>query len=182
MSGVGLRAISADAKVNLASIAYHFGSKDGLLEALFAQRAAPIAEERLRLLAACYEKTKRPRLEDILDAFLRPALVLGVEPRFGGPAFVKLRARLATAPETLSRKILAKAFDLSSRKFIEAIAMALPDLPRAEVEAQFKVLLQSAFGKLDLVSRDEFDSQMVVLGRTRARLEAARHQKQVFRV
>ncbi|MCY1199329.1 Membrane fusogenic activity [compost metagenome] len=45
-------------------------------------------------------------------------------------------------------------------------------LPRAEVEAQFKVLLQSAFGKLDLVSRDAFDSQMVVLGRTRARLEA----------
>ncbi|AOE88101.1 accessory factor UbiK family protein [Pseudomonas sp. TCU-HL1] len=45
-------------------------------------------------------------------------------------------------------------------------------LPRTEVEAQFKVLLQSAFGKLDLVSRDEFDSQMVVLARTRARLEA----------
>ncbi|MEL7938942.1 MULTISPECIES: accessory factor UbiK family protein [Pseudomonas] len=45
-------------------------------------------------------------------------------------------------------------------------------LPRAELEAQFKVLLQSAFGKLDLVSRDEFDSQMVVLARTRARLEA----------
>ncbi|MCL6690454.1 accessory factor UbiK family protein [Pseudomonas sp. R3.Fl] len=45
-------------------------------------------------------------------------------------------------------------------------------LPHAELEAQFKVLLQSAFGKLDLVSRDEFDSQMVVLARTRARLEA----------
>ena len=45
-------------------------------------------------------------------------------------------------------------------------------LPRGEFEAQLKVLLQSAFSKLDLVSRDEFDSQMVVLGRTRARLEA----------
>jgi hypothetical protein len=45
-------------------------------------------------------------------------------------------------------------------------------LPRSEFEAQFKVLLQSAFSKLDLVSRDEFDSQMVVLARTRARLEA----------
>lgn len=45
-------------------------------------------------------------------------------------------------------------------------------LPRNELEAQFKVLLQSAFSKLDLVSRDEFDSQMVVLTRTRARLEA----------
>jgi len=45
-------------------------------------------------------------------------------------------------------------------------------LPRAEVEAQFKALMQSAFSKLDLVSREEFDSQMLVLSRTRARLEA----------
>ncbi len=49
-------------------------------------------------------------------------------------------------------------------------------LPRAEVEAQLKVLLQSTFSKLDLVSREEFDSQMVVLARTRARLEALESQ------
>lgn len=41
-----------------------------------------------------------------------------------------------------------------------------------ELESQLKMLLQSAFSKLDLVSREEFDSQMVVLARTRARLEA----------
>mgnify|MGYP002735435150 CR=1 FL=1 len=45
-------------------------------------------------------------------------------------------------------------------------------LPRAEIEAQLKALLQSSFSQLDLVSREEFDSQMVVLARTRARLEA----------
>ena len=44
--------------------------------------------------------------------------------------------------------------------------------PRAELESQFKVLMQGAFSKLDLVSREEFDSQMVVLARTRARLES----------
>lgn len=145
MSGVGLRAISAEAHVNLASIAYHFGSKDGLLEALFAQRAAPIAEERLRLLTQCYAKTDEPKLEDILDAFLRPALVLGVQPQFGGPAFVKLRARLATEPEALSRKILSKAFDVSSRRFIDAFAQALPELPRAEVEWRFHFMLGAMF-------------------------------------
>ena len=32
--------------------------------------------------------------------------------------------------------------------------------------------MQSGFSKLDLVSREEFDSQMAVLARTRARLEA----------
>jgi BMFP domain-containing protein YqiC len=44
--------------------------------------------------------------------------------------------------------------------------------PRADIENQFKALLQSGFSKLDLVSREEFDSQMLVLERTRSRLEA----------
>ncbi|WP_312933580.1 accessory factor UbiK family protein [Pseudomonas sp.] len=48
--------------------------------------------------------------------------------------------------------------------------------PRAEIESQFNALMQGAFSKLDLVSRDEFDSQMVVLARTRARLEALEQQ------
>ena len=145
MTGVGLRAISTEAGVNLASIAYHFGSKDGLLEALFAQRAAPIAEERMRLLALCLEGKRKPVLEDILDAFLRPALTLGVEPRFGGPAFVKLRARLGTEPQTRSRKILSKAFDRSSRNFIEALVKALPDVPRADIEWRFHFMLGAMF-------------------------------------
>ncbi len=53
-------------------------------------------------------------------------------------------------------------------------------LPRAEVEAQLKALMQSAFSKLDLVSREEFDSQMIVLARTRARLEALESQVAVL--
>jgi AcrR family transcriptional regulator len=145
INGVGLRAITTEAKVNLASIAYHFGSKEGLLEAIFAQRAAPIAEERLRLLSACYEAGKKPTLEDLLEAFLRPALVLGMQPQFGGPAFAKLRARLAAAPEALSRKILSKAFDFSSRKYIDAIARTLDGLPRADVEWRFHFMLGAMY-------------------------------------
>nr|WP_314492511.1 accessory factor UbiK family protein [uncultured Pseudomonas sp.] len=48
--------------------------------------------------------------------------------------------------------------------------------PRGEIESQFKALMQGAFSKLDLVSREEFDSQMVVLARTRARLEQLEQQ------
>lgn len=145
MAGVGLRAITAEAGVNLASIAYHFGSKDGLLEALFAQRAAPIAQERLRLLELARAAEATPTLEQVLDAFLRPALTLGVQPQFGGPAFVKLRARLGIEPESLARKILSKAFDLSSRAFIDALAEALPKMPRGEIEWRFHFMLGTMF-------------------------------------
>ena len=44
--------------------------------------------------------------------------------------------------------------------------------PRQEFESQMRALLQGAFARLDLVSREEFDSQMVVLARTRAKVDA----------
>jgi BMFP domain-containing protein YqiC len=62
-------------------------------------------------------------------------------------------------------------FDAISSQAARLIGGETP-LPPAELESRLKALLQSAFSKLDLVSRDEFDSQMVVLARTRARLEA----------
>ncbi len=62
-------------------------------------------------------------------------------------------------------------FDVLGQQAARLFSADAP-LPRAELEAQLKMLMQSAFSKLDLVSRDEFDSQMVVLARTRARLES----------
>lgn len=44
--------------------------------------------------------------------------------------------------------------------------------PRAELEAQFRALLQGALSRLDVVSRDEFENQTLVLAHTRTRLEA----------
>ena len=45
-------------------------------------------------------------------------------------------------------------------------------LAAKEVEKHLKALLQSALSKLDVVSRDEFETQQAVLMRTRERLEA----------
>ena len=43
---------------------------------------------------------------------------------------------------------------------------------QADLEENFRAVLRASLGRLDLVSRDEFDVQMKVLERTRARLEA----------
>jgi BMFP domain-containing protein YqiC len=40
-----------------------------------------------------------------------------------------------------------------------------------DLESNFRAVLRASLGKLDLVSRDEFDTQTKVLERTRARLE-----------
>lgn len=42
--------------------------------------------------------------------------------------------------------------------------------PAADLEKNLRALMQSAFGRLDLVTREEFDVQREVLARTRAKL------------
>lgn len=73
--GTSLRAITAEADVNLAAVNYHFGSKEQLLEAVLLARIAPVNEARLRRLDALEEEFGPSGLsvEQYLDAFIRPA-------------------------------------------------------------------------------------------------------------
>ena len=41
----------------------------------------------------------------------------------------------------------------------------------ADMQRAVKAIVQSTFQKLDLVSREEFDAQSIVLAKTRAKLE-----------
>ena len=137
-NGVSIRDIAAVAQVSLAALNYHFGEKEKLLAAIFAARARPIAAERVRLLEAL-QADGRETLESVIEAFLRPALT--VDSKFGGKAFVKLRARLATEPQAFSRRILADAFDQSGRQYLATLGRLLPELTPAELAWRFHFLL-----------------------------------------
>jgi ubiquinone biosynthesis accessory factor UbiK len=63
-----------------------------------------------------------------------------------------------------------KMLDDLAKKLAEAVPAGLRDL-KAEAERNFRAVLQAALGKLDLVTREEFDVQQSVLTRTRERLE-----------
>jgi len=58
-------------------------------------------------------------------------------------------------------------FEEIDRKMKEILAHG----PAADLEKNLRALLASAFGRLDLVTREEFDVQREVLARTRARLQ-----------
>ena len=63
-----------------------------------------------------------------------------------------------------------KLLDDVARKLADAVPPGLKDL-KADLERNFRAVLQSGLGKLDLVTREEFDVQAGVLARTRERLE-----------
>ena len=137
---VSMRDLTAKAGVNLAAVNYHFGSKQALLAEVFALRASALVDERLRLLAALpRDKQGRPRLEAVIEAFLRPSLEMSQQP--GGSHHMRLRARLALERVGSGGTQYPEMFDHSNNRYIDVIAEALPDLPRAELYWGFHALL-----------------------------------------
>ncbi len=61
--------------------------------------------------------------------------------------------------------------DEIARRLMENVPPAFRSVQQ-DLESNFRAVLRASLGKLDLVTRDEFDTQSRVLERTRARLEA----------
>jgi AcrR family transcriptional regulator len=128
-AGVSLRAIIADAKVNLAAIHYHYRSKEALFDAVILRRLEPINRERLDLLDAL---GGQPTLEEILEAFLAPAFRVGADPN-GGQTFVRLIGRIFSEEISLFSHVIKQHFGVVLERFVRAIQAAAPELPTSEV-------------------------------------------------
>lgn len=57
------------------------------------------------------------------------------------------------------------------RRLLDSVPASVQAL-RNDLESNFRAVLRANLGKLDLVSRDEFDAQARLLARTRAKLDA----------
>ena len=71
---VSLRNIVEAAKVNLAAVHYHFGSKQALLHAVVSRRLRPVNDERLAMLAEARIKAgkRKLKLEAVLESLFVP--------------------------------------------------------------------------------------------------------------
>ena len=128
-----LRAITAEAGANLASVNYHFGSKEALFQAVIARRLEPINDERLRLLAAAESQSgdSPSSLERIIEAFVLPIVRLRHDPGSGGEYFMRLMGRVHAEPGEWTRRALDE-FRESFERFDAALGRILPELPEEE--------------------------------------------------
>jgi len=129
-SATSVRAITQKAEVNLAALNYHFGSKEGLIEAVFSRRIGPLNETRLQLLQELDPAVSEdsPTLEQVLEAFLAPALRLSRDAS-GGEQFMRLMGRAHTESRDFFRQRLAKQFMPVFHQFQKAFHRSLPQIP-----------------------------------------------------
>ncbi len=134
-AATSLRMITSRADVNLASVNYHFGSKDALVEAVMARRLVPLNSGRVTALNALLLRAGgRPlEVEQILEVYIGTMLKLCEDPSKGGAVFLCLLGRAFTEPTELVRQVLQKHYAEVASRFMAALAQALPHLPREEL-------------------------------------------------
>ncbi|HJU26485.1 MAG TPA: TetR/AcrR family transcriptional regulator [Rhodanobacteraceae bacterium] len=130
-AGASLRQVTSAAQVNLAAVNYHFGSKDRLIEEVFRRRLDELNAGRLAALKRALAKP-RPQLEDVLGAFIKPALELSLD-REGGAAFVRVLARAYAEHNERLRKFLSDNYGHVLKEFAAAFARLLPHLDKEEL-------------------------------------------------
>ena len=130
-NATSLRQVIAKAKVNLAAIHYHFGSKESLMQAVLSRRLVPLNAERLALLETYEHKSgkRAVSLPKVLEALVGPALRLSRDPKRGGTIFMRLLGRCVLEPDKTIQTMLNHQFHYVLERFTPALQRALPDLP-----------------------------------------------------
>lgn len=141
--GASMRMITARAGVNLAAANYHYGSKEGLIEAVFRRRLAWLNEERMRRLDELEAKAKGSPLRpsQILEAFFGTLFQMGENEELGGMTFLRLVGRTLTEPAAFIRNFFAGAYDDVVRRYKQALFRALPGVPEEEIAWRFHFML-----------------------------------------
>ncbi|MEZ5402612.1 MAG: TetR/AcrR family transcriptional regulator [Bryobacteraceae bacterium] len=127
-----IRAITAAAGANLASVNYHFQTKEALIRAVLTRRLDPVNRVRLRLLDQAVAAANPPSLDAILEAFSRPIF----EAAFGTaatPAFARVAGRITSEPGDTLRAAALEHLRPVAHRFFQGFALALPHLARHEL-------------------------------------------------
>jgi len=132
LRAVSVRDITAEAGVNLASVNYHFGSKDALVFEIFRRRTAELSRERARRLHQAIDRhAGSPPVREILEALIAPPLVwsrVGHERRTALQFIIRARSEGGEDVREVLRTDVSHL-----RPFADALLAARPDLAPEEV-------------------------------------------------
>jgi len=129
--GTSFKEITRLAKVNIAAVNYHYGTKDALVRAVYERCLQPLNEERLRLLTmAEMAAGEWPLpLESVLHALFEPMLRTWRVNR----NFILLVGRLQNEPDPALSEFIQGLYRPLIPRFMAAACKAAPDVPEADL-------------------------------------------------
>lgn len=136
-----LRTITSLARVNLAAVNYHFGSKEALIEAVYERRLGPLNRARLTNLDALEQRGGTPTVEDLVGAFVDPIVAFSSQDARDGIVFMRLLAQTYSEAAQYFHKLFGREYESVVKRYRAALARALPDLPAGELDWRLQFMV-----------------------------------------
>jgi AcrR family transcriptional regulator len=136
-----LRSITSLARVNLAAVNYHFGSKEALIEAVYERRLGPLNRARLRNLDALEARAAEPTVTEIVAAFVGPIVDFSARDAKEGLVFMRLLAQTYSEAAPCFRKLFAREYAGVLERYRVALTRALPRLDAAALEWRLQFMI-----------------------------------------
>ncbi|WP_438480912.1 TetR/AcrR family transcriptional regulator [Oleiharenicola lentus] len=129
-NGTSLRHITDAAKVNLASVNYHFGDKETLYTEVIHRRIQPLNAARLAKLdqVIALAGDQPPPLPLVIEILVKPVFEMHQDPARGGQHIVKLIARCLTEPLPFMSELVTTEFQTTIARFSQAIRRSVGHL------------------------------------------------------
>jgi AcrR family transcriptional regulator len=113
---------------NASALHYHFGGKDGLLEAILEKHQPSIDAERQRMLDKL-DSTQEPSLRSLVEILVLP-LVAKLDDPDGGPEYIRVMAQLIGSPTHSFLDQRTLSMHAGGRRLMSAVARQLSGLSR----------------------------------------------------
>lgn len=138
-----IRDLTLAAGVNQAAINYHFGSKDGLIKAIFEELATPLINERFKGLDELERRAEGKPLpiEAIIRVLVEPVVRRAKEGKDGQGELSKLLLIASSLGSKPVEHEIETMHDTLALRFVDAIAKSLPHLTRVQVMWRYKFSL-----------------------------------------
>lgn len=130
IAATSMRSITSMARVNLAAVNYHFGSKEALIEAVYERRLKPLNKARLRNLNKLEAEhgTKAIPADEVLKAFILPLLEISVGDGKQTLNIMRLISRTYSEAAKQFRKLFADSYHSVLKRYQVALGRSFPKL------------------------------------------------------
>lgn len=138
---VSLREINTAAGVSQGVLHYHFGGREGVIEAVLERRLPAITAERRAMIEQIKAQPQPPTLRQLMAVIVLPLARVALEGGKPGQRFLKVMARLSLEHNKTFRQVVTRYFAQLGLETTELIAQRLGEVSRELVE--YRLLMSS---------------------------------------